>query len=104
MVSGPDEYASLAMQSGELVVAMTLYLQSSHRHIKKECLWVLSNLTAGLAQHVDMLIQAGILPLIIGLMSSSFDIKKEVCFLVVFNYHSTQGARKIKKGCQMVGN
>lgn len=88
VVSGPDEYGALAMQSGELVIAMALYLQSSHRHIKKECLWVLSNLTAGLAQHVDMLIQAGILPLIIDLMSTSFDIKKEASICVCnISYH-----------------
>ena len=86
IVSGPDEYGNQAMQSCTLVNAMTSYLQSMHRHIKKESLWVLSNLTAGPTEHIDALIQAGILPLIMDLMSSTYDIKKEVCYpsLAVF--------------------
>lgn len=66
------------MQSGELVIAMTTFLESTHRHIKKESLWVLSNLTAGPTEHIDAFIQAGTLPLIVNLMSSTFDIRKEV--------------------------
>ncbi|XP_020615337.1 importin subunit alpha-9-like [Orbicella faveolata] len=77
VVSGPDEYGTQAMQSGALVAAMMSYLQSMHRHIKKESLWVLSNLTAGPTEHTDALIQAGILPSIMDLMSSTYDIKKE---------------------------
>ena len=69
------------MQSGVLIKAMMSYLQSMHRHIKKESLWVLSNLTAGPTEHTDALIQAGMLPLIMDLMSSTYDIKKEVCFM-----------------------
>ena len=80
IVSGPDEYSSQTLQSGEMVIALKSYLQSTHRHIKKETLWVLSNLTAGPTEHIDMLIEAGILPLIMILMSSTFDIKKEVCY------------------------
>ena len=68
------------MQSGTLVAAMTSFLQSMHRHIKKESLWVLSNLTAGPTEHIDAFIQAGILPLVMDLMSSTYDIKKEVCY------------------------
>ena len=82
IVSGPDEYSFQALQSGEMVIAMKSYLQSTHRHIKKETLWVLSNLTAGPTEHINMLIEAGILPLVINLMSSTFDIKKEVCYLL----------------------
>lgn len=83
IVSGPDEYGTQAMQSGALVKAMMSYLQSMHRHIKKESLWVLSNLTAGPTEHTDALIQAGILPLIMDLMSSAYDIKKEVCSTIL---------------------
>ena len=78
IASGPDEYGTQAMQSGELVIAMTSFLESTHRHIKKESLWVLSNLTAGPTEHIDAFIQAGTLPLVVNLMSSTFDIKKEV--------------------------
>lgn len=67
------------MQSGKLVGAMKFFLQSVHRHIKKESLWVLSNLTVGPTEHIDALVQAGILPLVMDLMSSTYDIKKEVC-------------------------
>lgn len=79
IASGPDEYGTQAMQSGELVVAMTSFLESTHRHIKKESLWVLSNLTAGPTEHIDAFIQAGTLPLVVNLMSSTFDIRKEAC-------------------------
>lgn len=78
IASGPDEYGTQAMQSGELVIAMTSFLESTHRHIKKESLWVLSNLTAGPTEHIDAFIQAGTLPLVVNLMSSTFDIRKEV--------------------------
>lgn len=76
------------MQSGAIVAAMTSYLQSMHRHIKKESLWVLSNLTAGPTEHTDALIQAGILPLLMNLMSSTYDIKKEVCSIIILWYFS----------------
>lgn len=77
IVSGPDEYSTQAVHSGELVVALMSFLQSPHRHIKKESLWVLSNLTAGPKQHIDVFTQAGTVPLVMDLMSSTFDIKKE---------------------------
>ena len=38
----------------------------------------MSNLTAGPTEHIVVLIQAGIIPHIMNLMSSTFDIKKEV--------------------------
>ena len=84
IVSGPDEFSVLALHDGKLVTAMTCYLQSTHRHIKKETLWVLSNLTAGPTEHITTLLHAGVLPLVIHLLSSTFDIKKEVCLNVSF--------------------
>ncbi|XP_006818065.1 uncharacterized protein LOC100376217 [Saccoglossus kowalevskii] len=43
--SGPDEYSAMATENGTLMPALHLYLNSDHRHIKKETLWVLTNMT-----------------------------------------------------------
>ncbi|KAL9959731.1 hypothetical protein ACROYT_G033083 [Oculina patagonica] len=96
IVSGPDEYGTQAMQSDTLVAAMTSYLQSMHRHIKKESLWVLSNLTAGPTEHIDAFIQAGVLPLVMDLMSSTYDIKKEAAIcLCNISHHGPEYLKNV---------
>ena len=79
-MSGPDEYGALALQDGTLLPAILLYLQSTHRHIRKETLWVLSNLTAGPTEHATAVASVGAIPIMLKMMSSTFDIKKEVFF------------------------
>ena len=54
-------------------------MQSTHKHIRKETLWVLSNLTAGPTEHAAAVVDAGAIPLMVSMLSSTFDIKKEVC-------------------------
>ena len=43
--SGLDETASAACEKKSLFPALGRLLASEHQHIRKECLWVLSNIT-----------------------------------------------------------
>jgi hypothetical protein len=43
--SGPDQYTGMAIQNTELLPSLCKYLTSDLRHVRKETLWVLSNMT-----------------------------------------------------------
>ncbi|XP_032217708.2 importin subunit alpha-2 [Nematostella vectensis] len=89
IISGPDEYGAMAMQGGLLLHAVMACLQSSHRHVRKESLWVLSNLTAGPAESCWAVVHAGLVPVTVKMLASeAFDIKKEVALtLCNISYH-----------------
>ena len=78
MCSGPDQLTDDALRSGFLLKAMTSLLTSSCQHVKKESLWLLSNLTAGSQQSVKAVVNAGLLSIVVELLDESSDIQKEV--------------------------
>ena len=43
--SGPEEYVAMAIQDGHLLPIISNLLTSEHRHVQKEVLWALSNMT-----------------------------------------------------------
>lgn len=80
MASGPDEYSTLALQDGTLLQSLATCFQSQYRHVRKESLWVMSNLTAGPAEHSRAVVsQATIIPIIVCMLTEeTYDIKREV--------------------------
>ena len=85
IASGPDEYSGMALQDGCFLPTLATCFQSSHRHIRKESLWVMSNLTAGPAEHSRAVMsQANITPIIVHmLISETYDLKREVSYVVL---------------------
>jgi len=77
--SGLDETASIAGKRGELFSAIKKLLDSDHQAIRKECLWVLSNVTA-IMEACKEVVNSGLLASMIKLLSTTFDIKKEVAY------------------------
>lgn len=73
------------MQDGTLLPTLAACFQSHHRHIRKESLWVLSNLTAGPAEHSRAVAsQADLIPLIVHMLTSeTYDLKREVGMIYV---------------------
>ena len=45
IASGDDKYCLLALNDERLLTALSKFLQSEHRHVKKESLWALSNMS-----------------------------------------------------------
>ncbi|XP_077995455.1 uncharacterized protein LOC144448946 [Glandiceps talaboti] len=77
MCSGPDEYIVKTTEDGTLLPALERFLDSEeHRHVKKETLWVISNVT-GVESVCQTLIDMGLPQKMIQLLHSTFDIKKE---------------------------
>lgn len=80
IASGPDEYGSVIIQNGTLLPILATCFQSSHRHIRKESLWVMSNLTAGPAEHAGAIVSSpGVIQVIVHMLTTeTYDIKREV--------------------------
>lgn len=55
-----------------------MLLSSSSHHIRKESLWVLSNLTVGSNESLSTVLDAGLLPVVVEMLDGTFVIQKEV--------------------------
>lgn len=81
ILSGDDEYTIQACENPRLLHTMLTFLNSTIRHIVKECLWVLSNMAA--ESNVATSVAYGpILTKVIEHLSAAFDIKKEALFVL----------------------
>ncbi|GKC69044.1 importin subunit alpha-9, partial [Tanacetum coccineum] len=66
-----------------IIHALSKCLNSEHRVLKKEAAWVLSNIAAGSIAHKQLIYKSEAVPLLVQLLSTStFDIKKEVAYVV----------------------
>lgn len=81
LCSGPDEYTVMVCENDRLLSVLGTYLSSSHRHIKKETLWVLSNLT-GESKACSAVTHSPLLQLIMEQVSAAFDIKMEALYVL----------------------
>ncbi|CAH1801140.1 unnamed protein product [Owenia fusiformis] len=77
--SGPNEITQRICQNKELVPALGRFLHSDHYHVRKECLWALSNMT-GDTSVCQSVLDHGLLAPIIALLGTSFDIKREAVY------------------------
>jgi hypothetical protein len=77
--SGLQVSGAEACQRKELFPALDKLLQSDHQHVRKECLWVLSNISA-LDVACQEFVDSGLLASIAGLLSATFDLKKEAAY------------------------
>ncbi|KAH3714052.1 importin subunit alpha-1 [Pelomyxa schiedti] len=58
-------------------------LSSNKQYIKKECLWAVSNLTAGTNDQVRTVVQSGIIPLVLEFMSNpKIELRTEATWLI----------------------
>ncbi|XP_060084483.1 importin subunit alpha-8-like [Ylistrum balloti] len=81
LCSGPDEYTQMACTNSSLLQSLAAYLSSSHRHIRKETLWVLSNM-AGEPHTCHTLAFGPLLPVILDQVPGAYDIKMEALYLL----------------------
>ncbi|XP_033627036.1 importin subunit alpha-2-like isoform X1 [Asterias rubens] len=85
--TGPENIVTMATEDGTLLPTIGRLLQSDHRHIKKETLWAVSNMTEVLSV-CEQIITLGLLPNIISCLDTTFDIKREaVVCLCNLAYH-----------------
>ncbi|OWF40977.1 importin subunit alpha-8-like isoform X2 [Mizuhopecten yessoensis] len=81
MCSGPDEYTQMACVNPALLQTLAAYLASSHRHIRKETLWVLSNM-AGEPHTCHTMIFGPLLPVVLDQVAGAYDIKMEALYVL----------------------
>ncbi|ORY07322.1 ARM repeat-containing protein [Basidiobolus meristosporus CBS 931.73] len=82
IASCSDWHADSLIQQPGFLANLVPYINSELRALKKESLWVLSNLTAGTLEHVTRVLDAGILPCLVEIAThSNFDIRKEAAYI-----------------------
>ncbi|KAL5021794.1 hypothetical protein ScPMuIL_000949 [Solemya velum] len=79
--SGPDDACLLAWTNPGLLQAFESYLSSTHRHIRKETLWVLSNITGEdtICQDVTF---SSLVPSVQEQLKAAYDIKTEALYFL----------------------
>merc|ERR1712002_322578 len=80
MCSGPDVICQQLCQNKDVIPAMYTFLNSEHRHIRKECLWALSNMTSNADVCHTIITVRNMLPSIIAFLSQTHDMKLEAIF------------------------
>ncbi|ELU07006.1 hypothetical protein CAPTEDRAFT_224969 [Capitella teleta] len=87
--SRPDDAPLKACENKQLMPTVAKLLDSTHRHIRKETLWALSNLT-GHAEVCKLALEANLVKPLIEMLHSTQDIKHEVAYTMCnLAYHST---------------
>ncbi|XP_013406767.1 importin subunit alpha-8-like isoform X1 [Lingula anatina] len=98
--SGPDTFSLAVCHYEGFFTALLTYLKSQHRHIRKESLWLLSNITGTRSVCLEVM-NHGLLSQLVFLLLDSFDIRKEAAFCVC--NISCQGAEfcqaLVNQGC-----
>ncbi|RKP26999.1 armadillo-type protein [Syncephalis pseudoplumigaleata] len=105
IIAGPDEYTDAFMDCPSLLASLQGCLDSirwvehitmpliciadtaiecSSRPVRKETLWLLSNLTAGMEKHVRQVIDAGLLDTVCRIFAETdFDLRKEASYIIM---------------------
>nr|KAJ0199454.1 hypothetical protein LSAT_V11C600310550 [Lactuca sativa] len=69
--------------SDSIIRSLSKCLKSEHRFLKKEATWVLSNIAAGSVAHKQLICKSEAVSLLLELLvTSPFDIKKEVAYVL----------------------
>ncbi|KAI8049558.1 armadillo-type protein [Syncephalis plumigaleata] len=86
ILAGPDEYADSFMSVQHFFLVYETVLNQLGRlvPVRKETLWLLSNLTAGMDKHAHQIIDTGILDRICQLFAEvDFDLRKEASYVIL---------------------
>eukprot|EP00698_Gefionella_okellyi_P014939 TRINITY_DN4174_c0_g1_i1.p1 TRINITY_DN4174_c0_g1~~TRINITY_DN4174_c0_g1_i1.p1 ORF type:complete len:486 (+),score=85.89 TRINITY_DN4174_c0_g1_i1:43-1500(+) len=81
-VSGSNDFTDACIQDGTLLPALGRFLlQEEKRGIQKESAYVLSNICGGTPEHVDLVVQAGLVPVCAQvLLTAAYHVKYELAF------------------------
>ncbi|KAG0231468.1 hypothetical protein BGW42_000220 [Actinomortierella wolfii] len=85
IASGPDDNTEELINEPGFLPALHQFIQSDCRPVKKESLWLLSNLTADQqASDVAKIVQAGFLPTLANIVThQNYDIRKEAAYSLI---------------------
>ncbi|KAG0301801.1 hypothetical protein BGZ98_008050, partial [Dissophora globulifera] len=85
IASGPDNNTAALMQVDEFLPAMLQLVQSDCRPVKKESLWLMSNVTADhTSTDLVKVIDAGFIPVLSQIaLHQNFDIRKEAAYSLI---------------------
>ncbi|ORZ08580.1 armadillo-type protein [Lobosporangium transversale] len=85
IASGPDNNTSALIHEPEFLPSMLQLIQSDCRPVKKESLWLMSNITADHAsQDLIKVIEAGFIPVLSQIVThQNFDIRKEAAYSLI---------------------
>jgi hypothetical protein len=81
IVTGDESQTQCVLNCPLALELLRKLLSDPNKAIRKEACWGISNITAGTAQQIQMVIDAQIIPMVIALMKSSeFEIRKEAAW------------------------
>ncbi|CAB4408972.1 unnamed protein product [Rhizophagus irregularis] len=98
IASGPDENTDILIQQSDFLPTMIEFIQSDCRPVKKESLWVMSNITAARRPDVlDKVFNTGFIPILSNIAThSNFDIRKEAAYgLINIASHGAEFMRSL---------
>ncbi|CAH1767209.1 3158_t:CDS:10, partial [Entrophospora sp. SA101] len=111
IASGPDEHAVNLIQQTDFLPMLLEYIQSNCRSIKKESLWVLSNITAVNQPEIMVkIVNSGFIPILSNIAKNgNFDIRKEAAYCLLNiashgeNFLNLMSHKELLPGLQYVG-
>jgi len=81
IVTGDELQTQAVLECPLALPYLTKLLQDPNKAIRKEACWGISNITAGTVAQIQMVIDAGIIPIVVELMKSAeFEIRKEAAW------------------------
>ncbi|KAF9975589.1 hypothetical protein BGZ73_000705 [Actinomortierella ambigua] len=97
IASGPDDNSAELINEDGFLAALHQLIQSECRPVKKESLWLLSNLTADhQAGDVAKIVEAGFIPTLANIVThQNYDIRKEAAYALV--HLAAHGADYVQK-------
>jgi len=81
IVTGDESQTQAVLYCQSALPYLKKLLLDNNKAIRKEACWGISNITAGTANQIQMVIDAEIIPIVVGLMKSAeFEIRKEAAW------------------------
>jgi hypothetical protein len=83
IVTGSEEQTQAAIDMGALLAVRDIIEGTEERSVLKECAWAISNVTAGTAAQIQVVLECGLAPLLLQLMEEGeFEVRKEVTWTI----------------------
>ncbi|CAH8390445.1 unnamed protein product [Eruca vesicaria subsp. sativa] len=83
ILSGNTQQTQCVISCGAIPIISNLLRQSYNKSIKRDACWTITNITAGIKEHIQIVIDANIIPSLVHLaQNAEFNIKKEAIWAI----------------------
>jgi hypothetical protein len=96
IVTSTDAHTQAVVNAGALSILGNLVALSGRKQERKEACWAISNIAAGTAEQLSMVIQTGVLlPVTQALLHGEFEVKKEACWVICNAVHGSSNEQAL---------